>query len=812
MRHTVTLVLSTILLIAATAQVFAQSDSLPRAYHTERFGALRPDTGIIGRYSGLTGYAAPDGREYALLGGYWGTYIVDVTEKPIRLVALVEGPESDWREIKTLGHYAYAVNETGGGIQIIDLSSLPEPPAVVKSDTSVVHTGHTISAEGKYIYVHGSDLNAGANAGTIIFDVSEDPVAPKKVGSFSAHYVHDAFIRNDTMYAAAIYDGKASIIYLGADRKNPVMVGEVGYPGAGTHNTATTRDGSYLLTTDEIGSTGKTLKIWDIRNLNSIAKVSDFTPEPASTVHNVFVKGELAFVSWYMGGTRIIDISDPESPVELGYFDAYPGSGPDYAGNWDVYPYLPSGKILASYMQSGLEVFTFDNVRPGRATGRVVDAVSKMPLAGVRLALPELGVTRTTAADGRFSFTGAVGTTGFTAYLPDYYIEYGQMQLKEEGNELEISLRPIPMTKYALRVEDEATGAPIDDFVYRVYNRNSGEGMGNSNPFMLSLPADSSYLVQVGAWGYQPRTIELSRAIDPSVPVRLKKGYADDAELDLGWSLGVPGDGASGGRWERGTPLEVKLFQGGEEVAVQPGEDATPGPGNRAFITGLSLPGEYSRPVYGGITTLLSPQFDLSSYSDPYINGYLWFSNDAWYTTDITYVPSDTMELRLSTDDGATWHALANIGASTGGWKRFSFRVRDVISPSGTMRFKIVVSDTILPSVVEAGLDDFSITEGMPMSVDRRDVAETGAVLRIAPNPARGAARILVSLDAPQRDIRLELFNALGERVMLLHEGSLPAGTTQIPVGAGVLPEGTYFWRLRLDDGSVASGRMSVVR
>ena len=59
------------------------------AYNTTLFDTLNPST--AGRYSALWGYTAPDGREYALLGGFSGTHIVDITTKPIRQVAFTRG-------------------------------------------------------------------------------------------------------------------------------------------------------------------------------------------------------------------------------------------------------------------------------------------------------------------------------------------------------------------------------------------------------------------------------------------------------------------------------------------------------------------------------------------------------------------------------------------------------------------------------------------------------------------------------------------------------------------------------------------------
>ena len=121
MRHSLSLLFSLVLISTAAAQ--------PReSYHTTLFGALNPDTKDVVRYSAITGYAAPDGREYALLGGYDGTHIVDITDSPLKEVAFIPGPQSAWREMKTFGAYGYVVSEGGAGLQIIDVSDASHPP------------------------------------------------------------------------------------------------------------------------------------------------------------------------------------------------------------------------------------------------------------------------------------------------------------------------------------------------------------------------------------------------------------------------------------------------------------------------------------------------------------------------------------------------------------------------------------------------------------------------------------------------------------------------------------------------------------
>jgi choice-of-anchor B domain-containing protein len=408
MRHLL-LVFLAVALCLGGSPLFAQTVN----YHTTLFGRLDPITGTDIRYSALTGYAAPDGREYAILGGYDGTYIVDVTEKPIRQVAFVPGSPSIWREMKTYSHYAYVVTESSApyaGLQIIDLAKLPASVELVGLDSTWFRTGHTITQEGDYLYVNGSNQESIAAGGTLIFKVSDDPAHPEIIGAYSRTYVHDCTVRNDTLYAAAIYDGELDIVYLGAKRDRVQYVTGIRYPGGGTHNCDLTTDGTYVMTTDEIHETPKTLKVWDIHDLNNISKVADYTPIPGETIHNVHIKGNLAYISWYSGGTRILDISDPRDPAQLGYYDTYDGISSSTIGNWEVYPYLPSGKILASDMLSGLFVFTFDGATKGKTAGSVFDQATGSPIANATIVAPEIGLTITTDAQGHYAFSGAVDT------------------------------------------------------------------------------------------------------------------------------------------------------------------------------------------------------------------------------------------------------------------------------------------------------------------------------------------------------------------------------------------------------------------
>lgn len=431
-------------------------------YHTTLVDHVDPEPGSGIRYSSLTGYAAPDGGEYALLGGVDGTYVYDVGQVPLKLVAMIPGVNSQWRELKTYRQLAYVVSEgSGSGLQILDLSKLPASVSLISTDTAIFSRAHTVDVDGDYLYINGTQADAGANGGTIIYNIGTDPLHPRPVGMWNAHYVHDVTVRNDTMYAAEIFDGILDIIYLGKDRTNPRQVAEIRYPDAGTHNADVVEQGGYVMTTDEINATPKTLKIWDIRDPENISKVADYTPAAGEVVHNVHTKGKLAYVAWYSAGTRIIDVSDPREPAQLGYYDTFEGISSGYDGNWEVYPYLPSGKILASDRQTGLWVFTFDGVGKGYASGQVVDSATGQPIPFARVTFPSIRLTVTADSTGHFHYAGALDTLQASVQQVGYYSHPYTVAITSEGTDQTLKLRKFTLSSAPAEGSDRGHAASI---------------------------------------------------------------------------------------------------------------------------------------------------------------------------------------------------------------------------------------------------------------------------------------------------------------------------------------------------------------
>jgi hypothetical protein len=166
--------------------------------------------------------------------------------------------------------------------------------------------------------------------------------------------------------------------------------------------------------------------------------------------------------------------------------------------------------------------------------------------------------------------------------------------------------------------------------------------------------------------------------------------------------VGDAGDDATTGIWERVDPNGV--WEGGTEV--QPEDDATPAPGVMCYITGNDPPGsnQGADDVDGGKTTLLSPWFDLSSVLEAFV------SYRRWYTNDTGSSPGQDSWVVQVTGDGNTWVDLENTTASDRSWALKTFVVDDYVDLTHTVRFRFIASDEGSGSVVEAGVDEFSLT------------------------------------------------------------------------------------------------------
>lgn len=334
-------------------------------------------------YSDVWGYVDTAGLEYAILGSTDSILIFNVSDKDSIYKVGAEPGEvvNTWRDMKTYDQYLYATTEGNEGLLIFDLSHLPDSFPRVNQVTSEFTTAHNIYIEtdSARLYVVGS--NGGVREGMIIYDLESDPEIPVLLaklrldtlpGEISSmnYYIHDIFVRGDTAYCSHGYTG-----YALWDTSNPDSIYRVSNllqlptsdNASYAHSSWNTDDNNYAYVATEIGNTQ--IYVVDQTDKENIFLETTWR-EPLlecngltnNVPHNPYVIGDLLYISYYQDGVNILDISTPDSPVRVGYYDTdttnnvYNGT----TANWGVYPFLPSGLIIGSDTRNGLFVLEYN--------------------------------------------------------------------------------------------------------------------------------------------------------------------------------------------------------------------------------------------------------------------------------------------------------------------------------------------------------------------------------------------------------------------------------------------------------------------
>jgi choice-of-anchor B domain-containing protein len=407
-----------LLLLSFTLNSFAQSLTL--------LGHLSYGSSTCG---GLWHYVDSLSNEYALVTASDKISIVNVTDPalPVEVFSVPadSGQNSLWREIKTYNKHAYSVSQGGGGVIIIDLSALPDTVTYTHwyGDgiiSNQLQKAHTIAATDGYIYVFGSTAAMG---GCIIADIS-DPVNPHFTGMYTQHYVHDGYIRNDTLWAAEIQNGQFSIIDV-SDKTNPVLLNTQSTPSQACHNVWLSDNSNYAFTTDEI--TGAPLSAFDVTDINNIALQSTYYTDslPNKEVHNVRVLNDYLINPSYGDQLTIVDAARPGNLIEIGHATTHTAGANSYLC-WDASPYLPSGIIVASDLNSGLFIFQPAYHRACYLEGTATDSISGLPLSNVTVEILSTPKTTVTGLTGNYK-TGVADSGTFdihfsaSGYFPKTY-------------------------------------------------------------------------------------------------------------------------------------------------------------------------------------------------------------------------------------------------------------------------------------------------------------------------------------------------------------------------------------------------------
>ena len=348
--------------------IFLQEINAQSARNIDLLGHWHDDTipSNNGRfYSDCWGYVS-NGREYAVIGSLAYVHffeIEDYTGDLKEIGRFPGGSLTGWREFKTYKDRLYAISDVGTeGMMIFDLSKLPDTITKTYHSADYFQKAHMLfidEAVGR-LYITGS--NSRIN-GLQVFDIETNPDQPIMLASVDlpgGNYVHDVFVRNNIAYCS--HGNNGLYVWDFNDPDHPVLLASQvlnGYNHASWMNKA----GNLLINAEEVPR-GLPLLLMDISGIEAgnLETITDFRfPLLAPgftdvTYHNPYFLGDYVIASAYEDGVHIFDVRDPVNPVHFGWYDTYPDNTAytAYKGCWGVYPFLPSGRLVASDMQRGL--------------------------------------------------------------------------------------------------------------------------------------------------------------------------------------------------------------------------------------------------------------------------------------------------------------------------------------------------------------------------------------------------------------------------------------------------------------------------
>ena len=524
----------------------------------------------------------------------------------------------------------------------------------------------------------------------------------------------------------------------------------------------------------------------------------------SAIIHNVYYLNNYIIASYNTYGISIFDVLRKNNMLPVAHYETV-DTNVTMADAFGVYPYLPSGYIIASDVNTGLWILQPDYVRSGYLEGAIIDSVCNTPLNGVTIQILGDSMVSYSDALGYYGIgTPDTGTFIIQFSLPGYQTRDTANYTFNNGflQELSISLVPDSTSNLTLVTTDSATGDSlpytrvlVQDTAGNTLQEVATNYLGQYN-FCNFL--QGTYNFYAGRWGRETAKITStdSLAVD-TLLIPTSVGYYDDFIMDYGWTVSST---TTTGAWVLGVPVG-KMY---DTLVASPYTDVPGDFGSQCYITGNNTgPANYDA-VDSGYTILASPLFNLHPYTDPHVTYYRWFFNAGSNLRD-------TMWIMLS--NGIDTVAIDTIDSMANQWVFKDKRILDYLSGfNDNMQIFFKVQNNSPQNIVKAAVDWFTVYNVMDTTKTDTTGGDTTGIIQITrqtpslrayPNPFGDVVNIAIqNFNSP--DGMIELSNTLGQT---LYRRKATGNNPVIQIRMD-LPAGMYMVKLVDGQGMVASTKI----
>jgi hypothetical protein len=263
-----------------------------------------------------------------------GAAIVDVADPAHpTLLTRIPAPGDYWNAVWVKDNVLYLASAENGVI-FYDVTR-PSAPALLGSLPTPPVNVHTLVLDGNTLFA----MSPGPAGETLILDVSTAaaPVLLSRFQSAGANPAASRFPHDASALAGRLYVNhwaSGLVVADVMDPRQPTEIGRFTYPDATSHASQVGVLGGRTIVFEGGESWGAHLRVLDASDPAHIAQIGEVSLRPEVSIHNLALRRNRLFVAWYQDGLRVFDVSAPQSPALVGYYNTWretdPGRGSSF--------------------------------------------------------------------------------------------------------------------------------------------------------------------------------------------------------------------------------------------------------------------------------------------------------------------------------------------------------------------------------------------------------------------------------------------------------------------------------------------------